>query len=297
MRLSDLPFVAGSALRRDGEFRSLGLAHQHLDAMLTMVYERRYAEIVAESTTTSCVIARPELHEGLADRVGVIVDEDPANLFYKIHTYLAQSTTFYGASVPNEIAPTASIHPRAYVAPTDVRVGSGTVVAANATILERSLIGANVAIGPGCVIGAKGFGPRLIDGVMTNIPHAGGVQIDDHVELLANCSVARGTFGGLTRIGERTTLNALVYVGHNATIGRCCRIAASVVINGRVAIGDDVWIGPNATISNGIVVGDAAAVTLGAVVVRDVAAGARVTGYFAIDHRTFLRSHGRRKQG
>jgi UDP-3-O-[3-hydroxymyristoyl] glucosamine N-acyltransferase len=60
------------------------------------------------------------------------------------------------------------------------------------------------------------------------------------------------------------------------------------VLAGSVRLGNDVWIGPNSTISNGVTVGDGAKVSLGAVVTRDVPAGARVTGNFAVDHEKFL---------
>lgn len=45
-----------------------------------------------------------------------------------------------------------------------------------------------------------------------------------------------------------------------------------------VVIGDDVWIGPNATILKGVRVGDAAVIEPGALVIRDVPAGGRVSG-------------------
>jgi UDP-3-O-[3-hydroxymyristoyl] glucosamine N-acyltransferase len=45
-----------------------------------------------------------------------------------------------------------------------------------------------------------------------------------------------------------------------------------------------VWVGPSASISSGLKIGNRASVTVGAVVTRDVAPGARVSGNFAIEH-------------
>jgi len=60
------------------------------------------------------------------------------------------------------------------------------------------------------------------------------------------------------------------------------------MIAGSAVLGDDVWVGPSASISSEINVGNGAAISLGAVVTRDVEAGARVSGNFAIDHERFL---------
>lgn len=45
-----------------------------------------------------------------------------------------------------------------------------------------------------------------------------------------------------------------------------------------VVIGDDVWIGWNATVLKGVTVGDGAVIAAGALVLRDVPAGATVAG-------------------
>jgi acetyltransferase-like isoleucine patch superfamily enzyme len=50
------------------------------------------------------------------------------------------------------------------------------------------------------------------------------------------------------------------------------------VLAARVVIGDDVWIGWNATVLKGVRVGAEAVIEPGAVVTRDVPAGARVAG-------------------
>jgi len=60
------------------------------------------------------------------------------------------------------------------------------------------------------------------------------------------------------------------------------------MISGNVRVGNDVWIGPSAAISNGITIGDNCWVSLGSVVTKDVQAGSRVSGNFAIDHEKFI---------
>jgi UDP-3-O-[3-hydroxymyristoyl] glucosamine N-acyltransferase len=288
VRLSELSFLKSGAVVRDGDFRSLGFVIHSRADMLVPLYDQHYLDAYLAARHVSCTIATPALAPKVSAAQGLVVDDDPATLLYRIHIHLAENTGFYGEDFTNEIAPSVRIEAGAHVAAENVRIGAGTVVEPNATILERSIIGANVVIRAGCVIGAQGFGIRDMDGKRINIPHAGGVRIEDNVEILSNCSIAKGTFGSFTTIGRDTKINACTYVAHNVTIGERCQVAASAVLAGSVRLGNDVWIGPNSTISNGVTVGDGAKVSLGAVVTRDVPAGARVTGNFAVDHEKFL---------
>ena len=288
MRLTELPVLAREAIVRDGEFRSLGFVIHSREQMLVPLYDVRYLEAYQRASHVACAIANRAFAQKVPAGQGLVIDEDPATLLYRIHIYLAENTKFYGEDFANEIASTARIDSRAYLAPKNVRIGPGTVIEPNATIFERSLIGANVTVRAGCVIGAQGFGIRDMDGKRINIPHAGGVRIEDNVEILSNCSIAKGTFGSFTTIGRDTKINACTYVAHNVIVGERCQVAASAVLAGSVRLGNDVWVGPNSTISNGVTVGDGAKVSLGAVVTRDVPAGARVTGNFAVEHEKFL---------
>ena len=60
------------------------------------------------------------------------------------------------------------------------------------------------------------------------------------------------------------------------------------MIAGHVAISDNVWVGPSVSISNRLDVGKDAYLTMGAVVVKNVSEGEKVTGNFAIPHKKFI---------
>ena len=288
MRLTEVPVLKREAIVRDGAFRSLGFVIHSRQDMLVPLYDARYLDAYERAAHVSCAIATRALASKVPIGQGLVIDDDPATLLYKVHIHLAENTKFYGEDFATEIAPSARIEPGAHVATRNVRIGPGTVIEPNATVLGRSIIGADVIIRAGCVIGAQGFGIRDMDGKRINIPHAGGVRIEDNVEILSNCSIAKGTFGSFTTIGRDTKINACTYVAHNVVVGERCQIAASAVLAGSVKIGNDVWVGPNSTISNGVSIGDGAKISLGAVVTRDVPAGTRVTGNFAVEHDKFL---------
>ncbi|MGQ0704270.1 MAG: UDP-3-O-(3-hydroxymyristoyl)glucosamine N-acyltransferase [Gemmatimonadales bacterium] len=289
MLLSALKAVPERTLIRDGQFLSLAfIDHPAQPMMLVALYQGRYLGQVQQSSGISCVITTERLAPHIPEHFGLLLAADPKNALYDVHEYLVRHTDFYGRPASSRIAESATVHPGAYLAPHDVEIATGTVIEPHATILERTRIGAGAVIRAGSVIGAEGFSARLVGGRQVSVPHAGWVQIGEEVQVLSNCTIVRATFGGATTIGEQTVINAQSYIAHNVRIGKRCRIAAGAVIAGSAHLGDEVWIGPNAVISNSVRIGDRAWVGLGAVVVRDVAPGERVSGYYAIPHRTFL---------
>lgn len=133
-------------------------------------------------------------------------------------------------------------------------------------------MGRHVIVGPGAVIGSRGFGfvRRGMD--LEYFPHVGGVLLGDDVEIQANTCVDRAALG-MTRIAARTKIDNLVHIGHGAQIGQRVCIAACAEIGAGVVIEDGVWIGPRACTIENITIGEKAILGIGAVVLRDVPAG------------------------
>lgn len=294
MRLSELIRFADIDVRRDAEFTSLALASDPKPGGFVCVYDARYIDWhLAGNPGVTAVLTAPALADRIPARFGLAVAAEPQRRFYEIHEHLAAHTQFYWTDFASEIARDASIDPSAVVAPRNVRIGAGTRIGPRAVVQERSLIGAGCVIGPGCIVGADGFDPRDVGGTVRVTTHAGGVEIDDRVEIQAGGVVCRAVFKALTRIGADTVIGVQSTVSHGVQIGRRCRLAPRVCVCGSSRLGDDVRIGPNATICNRITIGDGARITLGSVVVRDVATGSRVTGNFAVAHDRFKRHQGR----
>ena len=89
-------------------------------------------------------------------------------------------------------------------------------------------------------------------------------------------------------MGAETKLDCQIHLTHDCDIGDRVTLAACAEISGRVTIGDDSYLGPNVSVSNGLKSGKNAHITVGAVVVRDVDDGERVTGNFALPHRKWI---------
>lgn len=159
-----------------------------------------------------------------------------------------------------------------------IEIAESAEVSEGAHVLGSVSIGSRTIIGPGVVIGREGFGfERIGPRETVRIPHIGSVKIGNDVEIGANCSIDRGTFG-TTSIGDFTKLDNHVNISHNVKIGKGCLIAAGARIAGSTIIGDGVWIGPNAVVGNGLEIGEGAEIAIGSVVVKNVAAGSRVFG-------------------
>lgn len=288
MRLREFNNVVSINVLRAGEFNSLGLLSHDADKMLVGFYDIDYLEQLVVNSHISCVITNSEFAKRMPMHLAVAVCEDPKTAFYQIHDYLLNQTDFYWKDFDSEISSEAAVHERAYVAPKNVCIGSGTIIEPNVTILERAVIGKDVVIRAGAVIAGEGFEPKFVGDRHLMIPHAGGVLLNDRVEIQTNSHIQRAVFGGFTELGKDTKVDAFVHIGHHVRVGRRCEIAACAMIGGSTIIGDDVWIGPNASISSELRIGNRASVTLGSVVTRDVSAGQRVSGNFAIEHSCFI---------
>lgn len=174
---------------------------------------------------------------------------------------------------------TRDIHPSATVAP-GVVLGRNISIGANAVIMH-AIIGDNVTIYPGAVIGSEGFGfahdNRDDNGALIRFPHYGNVIIEDDVEIGANTVIDRGTLGS-TIIRKGVKIDNLVHVAHNADIGENTALVAHSMVAGSVTIGAGSWIAPHVAIRDRRHVGKGVVAGLGAIIVNDVEDGQTVIG-------------------
>ena len=180
------------------------------------------------------------------------------------------------------------IYPQAYVGE-GVTVGEGTVIYPGAKIYHGCAIGRNCIIHAGAVIGADGFGFAPKDGGYEKIPQIGNVVIEDNVEIGANTTVDRATFGS-TRIGAGTKLDNLIQVGHNVELGNSNVMSAQSGIAGSTHIGSHNMIGGQVGISGHIRIGDYNQIGAQSGVPNNVGDRNRLLGYPAIDARQFAKN-------
>jgi UDP-3-O-[3-hydroxymyristoyl] glucosamine N-acyltransferase len=131
----------------------------------------------------------------------------------------------------------------------NVTLGNNVTLFAGATIYFDCVIGDNVIIHSGTVIGSDGFGfaPNP-DGTYTKIAQIGNVVIEDNVEVGANTAIDRATMGS-TIIRKGAKIDNLVQIAHNVEVGVNTVIAGQAGISGSTKIGEHAVIGGQVGIS------------------------------------------------
>lgn len=170
-----------------------------------------------------------------------------------------------------------------------VHIGEDCLIHPRATILERCRLGSRVIIHSGVVIGSDGFGfAQDEEGRHVKIPQVGIVQIDDDVEIGANCTIDRATFGR-TWIQRGTKIDNLVQIAHNVTVGEHSVLVAQVGVSGSSRIGKHVILAGQVGIVGHIEIGDRARIGAQSGVPHSVKAGEDMSGSPAMPHKEYLR--------
>ena len=171
----------------------------------------------------------------------------------------------------------------------NVEIGDNCVIGSN-VIIKKTLIGNNVRILDGAVIGKKGFGFFPFKEKNIRYPHIGMVIIGNNVEIGCNNTIDRGSLSN-TIIGSNTFLDNQVHIAHNVKIGKNCIITAQVGFAGSSLIGDKVMIGGQAGISGHLIVGNNVKIGGGSGVIKNIPDNSKVMGYPAKDIRLFLKEN------
>ncbi|NLP05737.1 UDP-3-O-(3-hydroxymyristoyl)glucosamine N-acyltransferase [Candidatus Fermentibacteria bacterium] len=174
-----------------------------------------------------------------------------------------------------------------YIGP-GVKIGRSCSLHPRVVLEAGTLVGDRVVIHAGTVVGSDGFGFVPDPSGHRKIPQNGIVEIEDDVEIGANCAIDRAVTGS-TRISRFTKLDNLIHVAHNVVIGPGCLLAAQVGISGSTSIGSGVVFGGQAGLSGHIEIGDRATIAAQAGVTKSVRAGETVSGYPARPHARALR--------
>lgn len=199
------------------------------------------------------------------------------------------------------IGPDVEIHPLAFIGD-EVEIGEGSTIHAgvrilsgcrigrhvtifpNAVLYENTVVGDNCIIHAGAVLGAYGFGYSYESGQHVLSSQFGNVVLGNDVEIGANTTIDRGTYGPTT-IGEGTKIDNLVMIGHNCQIGKHNLICAQVGIAGSTTTGDYVVMAGQVGVRDHVHIGDGAVLGAMAGVINDVPPNARFVGIPATPER------------
>ena len=168
----------------------------------------------------------------------------------------------------------------------NVKIGNNCSIGSN-VIIKKTIMGNNVSILDGAIIGKKGFGFFPNKNKNIRYPHIGMVIIGNNVEIGCNNTIDRGSLSN-TIIGNNSFLDNQVHIAHNVKIGKNCIIAGQVGFAGSSSIGNNVMIGGQAGISGHIKIGNNVKIGGGSGVVKNIPDNAKVMGYPAKDIKRFI---------
>lgn len=172
----------------------------------------------------------------------------------------------------------------------DVIVGDRFFAHAHAVVREGCRLGDDVVLQNGAVVGSDGFGFAKTDrGGWHKIVQSGPAVLGNAVEVQANACIDRASVGE-TRIASGAKIDNLVQVGHGSEVGENTLLCAQVGLAGSTVIGRDVILAGQVGVAGHLTVGDRVVATAQSGIPSDVAPGTVVSGYPAVENRTWLRS-------
>lgn len=243
---------------------------------ITLAHHPKYADAIAQCDAVAVITNtsfRPETHP-------YIVVANVAEAFAKVvQLFRPQHATRVAGVHPSAVVdPTATIDPTAFVGPravveadtvieagvklhAGVVVGAGSSIGAETVLFPNVVLYQNTVIGKRCIvhgnatIGAYGFGYDSSSGRHVLSQQLGNVVIEDDVEVGANATIDRGTYGS-TSIGAGTKIDNLVQIAHNCRIGRHNMLCSQVGIAGSAVTGDYVVMAGQVGVRDHVDIGD-----------------------------------------
>ena len=312
MKLGELATKLGAELRGDAELEITGVKgiEEAGPAEVTFVANPKYAAL-ARKTRAAAVLVEPEFPEIEAATLRLknpyLAFSRALGFFYQPPAYApgihpmavidATAVIGEGAHIgayvvigPRvKLGDHATLLPHVVLYP-GVEAGRNLFAHAHAVVREDCILGDNVTLENGVIIGADGFGfAKNEDGHWEKIPQSGPVRLGNRVDVQANATIDRATVGE-TRIGDGTKVDNLVQVGHASHVGENTLICAQTGLAGSSIIGNNVILTGQTGVAGHCTVGDGVILTAQSAVSHDVPAGKVISGSPGFDNRVWLRA-------
>jgi UDP-3-O-[3-hydroxymyristoyl] glucosamine N-acyltransferase len=313
MKLLEIAQILGASLENaspETEITGVAGIEEAGPEQITFLTNPKYAS-KARSSRAAAILVTPDF---LAEGRSVLRHANPYLAFAHTLELFCHAPKYEPGIHPTAVIDaTAQIGTGAHIGPyvvldADVVIGDAAVLLAHvviyrgakighrffahshAQVREYCELGNDIILQNGVVIGADGFGFAR-DGAKGwhKIVQSGITKLADRVEVQANSCVDRASIGQ-TLIGEDTKIDNLVQVGHGCRVGEHSMLCSQVGLGGSSHVGNNVILAGQVGVAGHLTIGDGAIATAQTGIPGDVAAGATVSGYPAIENRHWLRA-------
>lgn len=312
MKLSAIASALGATLEDgDPQLEITGVAgiEEAAPGQITFLANPKYLA-AAKTTAASAIIVGHDFPSG---NTALLRSDNPylafaraIDLFYKPPHYLPG--VHPSAVIANSVRLGANAHVGAYVVIAEeveigdhavllphvviyrgARIGNSFFAHAHAVVREFCVLGDNVILQNGAVIGGDGFGFARDGQRWQKITQSGPAILENDVEVQANACVDRASIGE-TRVGRGAKIDNLAQVGHGSAVGQNTLLCSQVGLAGSSVIGNNVVLAGQAGVAGHCHVGDNVIVTAQSGTHGDIPAGSVVSGSPAFDNKQWLRA-------
>ena len=259
--ITEIASLISATIIGDTEGAATGIneIHKVEEGDLVFVDHPKYYRKCIESAATYIIINQ---ETSFPPQKALLLVEEPFEAYQKIVQHFRPfQPSHQPISDTATIGTNTTILPGAFIGH-HVRIGNNCVIYPNVVILDYCVIGDEVQIQAGTVIGSDAFyynkkTAREIH--YKKMLSCGRVVIENSVEIGAGCTIDRGVSSD-TRIGAGTKIDNLVHIGHDTIIGKNCLLAAQVGVAGATTIEDNVILWGQVGVSKTLTIGKGAEV-------------------------------------
>jgi UDP-3-O-[3-hydroxymyristoyl] glucosamine N-acyltransferase len=312
MKLSHIAAALGASLENgapDTEITGVAAIETAGPGQLTFVSNPKYAALARSTRASAVIVAEdfPAFSTAMLRSKNPYLDFARAlELFYRPPQYapgIHPTAVIHPSArikTGGHIGPFVVVHEEAEIGQNaillahvviyrGVMIGDNFLAHSHAVVREFCRIGNNVILQNGVIVGGDGFGfAKDNAGRWHKIVQSGPTVIEDDVEIQANACIDRASVGE-TRIARGAKIDNLVQVGHGSKVGEDTLLCAQVGLAGSTDVGNNVILAGQVGVAGHCKIGDGAIATAQSGIPNDVAAGAVVSGYPAIDNKLWLR--------
>jgi UDP-3-O-[3-hydroxymyristoyl] glucosamine N-acyltransferase len=306
-RLADIAELVGGTLLGDGQLQITGAAAlaDALGSDITLIDTRERADKLSPPVAAAAIVPRgvaprgiaviqvDDVHAAFATVVGHFRSLRPRQRIgvsgkatISLSARLDADVDVYpGATIGDdcEIGTGSTIHAGAHIM-AGCKLGDHVTVFPNAVLYDNTIVGPRSIIHACAVLGANGFGYKLVDGRYQLAGQLGWVELGADVEVGAGATIDRGTYGPTT-VGEGTKIDNQVMIAHNCRIGRHNMLCSQVGIAGSTTTGDYVVMAGQVGVRDHVHIGARAVLGAMAGVINDVPDGVTMIGIPATPER------------